>query len=116
MLQEWLSLLSSVIVLVSVYYAFSKNSDSAKKFILIIVIGIFLYEVLNKAANLLSVIFDLGLWGRNQYNIIPLVDVIVFSLQFIFLLNHFKKAEKTLYILMVIYFLIDIYYLRLFYY
>lgn len=111
MFYEWMSLLSSVIVLIAVYYAFSKNSDSAKKFILIIVIGVFLLLALNQFLDILEV----ALGGTNRYNLIPLVDTIVISLMIVFLLNHYKKADKILYVLMVIYFLIDLYGIYLFY-
>lgn len=111
MVPEWMSLLSSIIVLVAVYYSISKNSDSAKKFILIIVVGIFSFQAIYQGSKIL----DLELWGRNMDNIIPLVDSVVISLLFIFLLNHFKKAEKTLYVLMVIYLLIGLYGIYLYY-
>lgn len=108
MATDLISVFSAIMILTMVYYAYAKNSDSAKKYVVVVIAGIFLTSGISSFAIVMDKWVPMDIWDNILGVVWIVVEIIIMVLLFILILNHYKRSDKILYVAMVLYFVLQI--------
>lgn len=101
-------LFSSIFVLVGVYFAYAQKNDFAKKFLVVIVAGIFFAQGVYAFSDIMISLLPMEIWGNIQFHIFIATKVVITCLLFVLLLNHSKKENIYLVIAFWLYFIVQL--------
>ena len=102
-----ISIFSSITVFVGVYYAYERNSDFAKKYLVVIVAGIFLYSGIDNLVTVMNQINHMEIWENIHQHIYAIVQIVTFCLLLVLLLNNFRRSDRFLLVSLWVYFILE---------